>query len=302
LSSCAESSRAQYDSALRRWQEFCSVKSISPFKKDINLILEYLTQLYTKDLSYSTINTNRSALSLIIGPIDGFSIGSHPLVVRLVKGVGRNRPPLPRYNSTWNVDSVLELFVKWPDNKDLTLKFLTLKLVGLIALVSAQRVQTLHAIRTGQIRYSAESAEIFITQNLKTSKPGCKRHSIFLKRYPHNDKLCVISTLAEYVRRTSFHRKEEQLLLSYESPFGAVSTQTISRWLFNLLDYAGIDNSVYKAHSFRHASTSKAFEKGVSIDVIYASAGWTQKSSTFARFYRKQIDLRETFADCILTK
>jgi len=302
MSSCAESSKAQYDSALRRWHKFCISKSVIPFVKDINLVLEYLTLLYNSNLGYSTINTNRSALSLIIGPIDGFNVGSHPLVVRLLKGVGRSRPPLPRYNSTWNVDSVLELFKKWPNNEALSIKCLTLKLVGLLALISAQRVQTLHAIELSHIKSSSESVEIFITRNLKTSKVGCKQPCIILKRYSENVKLCVVSTLNEYLIRTSSYRKYDQLLLSLFSPFVGVSTQTISRWLSSLLEQAGVDTSIYTAHSFRHASTSKACKGGVPIDVIFACAGWTQRSSTFARYYNKRIDNRDTFADCVLKK
>ena len=195
ISSCSGSSKAQYDSSLRRWNTFCLNRNINPFVNDIKIVLDFLTSLYNINLGYSAINTSRSALSLILAPIDGFTVGTHPLVVRLLRAVGRSRPPVPRYNFTWDVNQLLNLFRQWPVNTGLSLKFLTLKLVGLLALISAQRVQALHAIELTNMKISDESVEIFITRNMKTSKPGCKQPCILLNKYPYEDKLCVVDTL-----------------------------------------------------------------------------------------------------------
>ena len=53
---------------------------------------------------------------------------------------------------------------------------------------------------------------------------------------------------------------------------------------------AGIDTSVYKAHSTTHraAATSAAKGKQVPIDTILSAAGWSSES-TFARSYDKPI-------------
>ena len=51
---------------------------------------------------------------------------------------------------------------------------------------------------------------------------------------------------------------------------------------------AGIDISVYKAHSTRVASVSKADVMGLSIEDIVNQGNWSN-SSTFERFYRKPI-------------
>jgi len=185
-------------------------------------------------------------------------------------------------------------------NSALCLRSLTLKLVGLLALISAQRVQTLQAIKLSSIKFVPDSVEIFITTNIKTSKPGIRQPCILLTRYPHEQKLCVVDTLIEYLSRTNIYRKSDQLLLSLESPYNAITTETISRWLKLLLSEANIDVSMYKAHSFRHASTSKAFQEGVSADIIFSVAGWTNNSKTFANFYNKVIDKRCNYATAVL--
>ena len=50
-----------------------------------------------------------------------------------------------------------------------------------------------------------------------------------------------------------------------------------------------VDTSVFTAHSTRHASTSAAKRRGVDLDLIRKTAGWTKNSQTFARFYNREI-------------
>ncbi len=67
------------------------------------------------------------------------------------------------------------------------------------------------------------------------------------------------------------------------------------------LKIAGIDVSVYKAHSTRAAATSAAQRKGVN-DILQV-AGWAREA-TFARFYSKPLlqDCGSIFANAVLTK
>ena len=96
--------------------------------------------------------------------------------------------------------------------------------------------------------------------------------------------------LKEYLRRTAQMRKgQSKLLLCYRKPFGRASKATISRWAKSVLEAAGIDVGVYKAHSSRAASTSHCVAKGLSLEEIMTTAGWSN-AGTFARFYQKPLD------------
>ena len=66
-------------------------------------------------------------------------MGSHPLVIRLVKGAYNMKPPQSRYSETWDVSLVLTYLKTLTPDDELSLKVLTLKLVMLIALVLASR-------------------------------------------------------------------------------------------------------------------------------------------------------------------
>ena len=54
------------------------------------------------------------------------------------------------------------------------------------------------------------------------------------------------------------------------------------------MGFAGIDTEVYKPHSTRATSTSKAKEKHIPLENIMAAAMWNN-ASTFAKFYDKEI-------------
>ena len=70
-------------------------------------VLEFLhTQLH---LSYSALNTARSALSCVISN-DNVPVGQHPLVCRFVKGAFERKPPSRKYYAIWDVRQVLSFF------------------------------------------------------------------------------------------------------------------------------------------------------------------------------------------------
>ena len=89
------------------------------------MISETLLQLYKEGLSYSTLNTARSALSTVLY-IEDF--GSNPVVTRFMKGIFELRKPTPRYTTIWDVSVVLNNLSDFYPNESLNLKDLTHKL------------------------------------------------------------------------------------------------------------------------------------------------------------------------------
>ena len=88
----------------------------------------YLTAQFHAGHGYRSLNVYRSAISSIHPKLDGYGVGSHPLVCRLLKGVFNKRPPLPKYHSTWSVESVIAYVSSMGPNNSLCLKQLTHKL------------------------------------------------------------------------------------------------------------------------------------------------------------------------------
>jgi hypothetical protein len=114
-----------------------------------------------------------------------------------------------------------------------------------------------------------------LTKLLKHSRPGVHQKPIDLKSYP-DQALCVVKCLEVYIPRTAHLRDcdSDTLLISFMKPYHRVSTDTIARWIKTVMRLAGIDTSIFKAHSTRSASTSAATKLGVPLQDIMSSAGW----------------------------
>ncbi|KAL4702636.1 hypothetical protein ACJJTC_003337 [Scirpophaga incertulas] len=98
----------------------------------------------------------------------------------------------------------------------------------------------------------------------------------------------------------NYIRKCPNLFISYKKPHLAVSVNTLSRWVKMVLSASGINTTIFSSHSTIHASTSTAFMKGVSIDEIRWTAGWTDTSTTFAKFYNRPILNNHKFAEAVI--
>ena len=201
-------------------------------------MVEFLTALFHQGLGYSALNSARSALSTSI-VCDGVPVGQHPLVVRLLKGVFQLRPALPRNEVTWDPDIVLSYLKHLSPVKTISLKMLSLKLVTLLALLSGHRAQTLHLLDVKNMSISKNSAKFRFGDLLKQSRPGKHQAELSLKAYAPDRRLCIVTVLQEYLRRTREIRKHSQLFISFIQPHTAVSKSTISRWLKQTLSTAG---------------------------------------------------------------
>ena len=262
-------------------------------------VLDFLVTLHDKGLSYTTINTARSAISAFTVPKNNIAIGSHPLISRFMKGVFKGSPPTPRYQSTWDVKPVLTYLSSLNPVEKLELKTLTLKLIMLISLVSAQRGQSLHILDIAYMKETHDGFEFLLSEHIKQSRPSYKAPSIILKAYPADSSLCVVNCLKEYLKRTKPLRgSETKLFISFIKPYKKVSRETISRWIRSVMETAGVDTKVFKPHSTRAAAPSKAKAACVPVHDILRTAGWSS-SRCFDLFYNKPVE-SSNFASAIL--
>ncbi|CAG2190131.1 unnamed protein product [Mytilus edulis] len=272
LQSWRQSTGKQYGTYFKRWMCFSNKKQTDPLDPSINTVLSFLSSLYDSGLSYSAINTAKSAISSICSVTSGIDIGKHKLVTRYMRGIFNARPSLPKYTETWDVNIVLDYLKTLPANEELTLLQLSQKLALLLMLLSAQRCQTVHLIKLNNITISNDNMKVYIVDLVKQSKPG--KHIGPLEFNRHDDcKLCVIIAMEEYLKRTSKLRgQEKSLFISCVKPFKTVTKSTISRWIKQLLGKAGIDIKVYGTHSCRSASSSSAAAHGIPLNNILKTA------------------------------
>jgi len=297
LASLADSTIRQYSKPLRDWWAYCQATAVSPFDPSPSQFLAFLAQVLEQSSSYSTINTSRSAISLITHN----SIGNHALINRFCKGAGVLKPPRPRYDFVWDPAPVLAKLGTLFPYDSLPLETITKKMVLLLALATGQRAQTLALFKLSQISMG-DKLTIRVPDRVKTSAPGRPQPFFSFSPFIDSENLCVYGIVKHYLTITQDLRNSsgDSFFISFVRPHRAVGQQTISRWLRLSLSDCGVKSDLLSSHSTRHAATSLAARKGVPLDLIKRAAGWSGSSQVFARFYNRPIIDPEEFSSAVL--
>ncbi len=183
----------QYDSHLEKWRWYCGERNIDPFSPTVEEGINFLAGLFEKGLGYSGLNTARSALSSIITLSNNTNFGTHLMVCQFLEGVFENRPSLPKYNKIWDARLVLDYLKTFQTPENLTLKML--KLTMILALILAQRCQTLQALSLNNMFYTEDQFVFHFKTLLKTSRPDKHLTPLAVKAYHPDAQLCPFKLL-----------------------------------------------------------------------------------------------------------
>ena len=144
-----------------------------------------------------------------------------------------------------------------------------------------QRGQSIHLMALSAMKLTESECQFRILNHTKTS--------ITISEFEQDPRICPLMALKEYLDRTQGLQNGEQcLFISYVKPHGAISRDTISRWMKSVLESSGIDSHKFSTHSTRAAAASRAKQKDVPLDVILAHVGW-HSAETFRKFYDKPV-------------
>ena len=276
---------------------FCVENNVDPVKADVRMGAEFLTQyFYQTTVDYSSLNTARSALSTIIEPTHVVTFGNHLLIKRLLKGIFKERPTLPRYTVTYDVNKVFLYMKSLPPVCELNLETITKCLATLLCLLTGQRSQTLAALSLQYMHRDNNICIFYIPKLLKTSRPTFHQQPLEL----HDPSLCAVTYIEQHITVTqSIRNKENNFFISYVQPYKPVTSTTIARWVTDVLEKSGINITTFRAHSTRSASSSKVSKcSKLSLKEIAKAAGWSN-TQTFARYYNKEI-INENFGSSLL--
>ena len=305
VSSRREGTAQTYESAWKRWSVWCDRRGVDPIRCPINPILDYLAYLFHEGTPSKTIGTHRSAISAYHLPITVDSAltttGRHPLVSALMSGINNLRPPQQRYSFTWDVELVLRLFRSWP--LDLTPKQLTMKVTTLLALIGIPRGAELKLF---DLNYMADYGDKYVFElvgTVKNVQGGEKPKPVEFHRHVEDTTLCPMSCIDRYISLTEPWRTQgnpSAFFLCHKSPHRPASKSTLARWIKDVLLLVDVDTKIFRAHSLRSASTSKALLKGLSVKEVVDHGRWSLES-TWQRFYHKKVDsASKRYQDSIL--
>lgn len=282
------------------WQKYSQEKELDMFSPKNTDIIQFLTGKFGEGLSYGSLNSMRAAISLI----SRNDLSKDLLLSRFFRGIFKKKPSKPRYSSTWDTEQVLNYIEQLDTLESLKLKELSEITVTLLILTTAHRLQTLSLIKIDNISVNSKGLKILIPDLIKTSKPGKDQPMLTIPFYRERKNLCVASAIILYQKVTEeFRTTSNKLFISTTKPHGPVSPQTISHWIKSLLKKADIDVAQFSGYSAKHASVSAAYRKGIDVSTIRRTAGWSDKSMTFAHYYNRPVqEPLDRFANAILSK
>ena len=205
-----------------------------------------------------------------------------------MRSVYQSRPALPRNQTRWDPDIVLQFIRRLGPNEDIPTLMLSKKLTMLLLLQSGQRGQTLHMLDIRNMTLTDTRASFRIGDLLKTSRPGHHISEVAFDVLVPESRLCVVATLKEYLSRTQECRADTtRLLLTSRAPVGPVFRDTIRQWTRDIMEATGIDLSIFAPHSTGGASCGKA-KLVLPLYKIINTIRWS-KDSVFRKFYDKPL-------------
>jgi integrase len=240
-------------------------------------------------MEYATINNYRSAISAYHQPIEGMTAGSHHRVSELLAGISNLRPPKPICNTVWDVEVLLKYIKQLPQTYSQTVMQTTLKTVTLLALASTSRASELHKLDLSCLISQSGKSTFQIPGRVKHSKKGKPNPPLIFTEFQTDPDLCPVKAIETYIAMSKPWRQscgKTQLFLATITPHGPVAKTTISNWVKKTLVLAGITG--FTGHSTRSAASSKAKDKGISLETILERGNWNSKS-VWEKHYHKTV-------------
>jgi len=304
MQSWASGTQKHYNSALQKWNGWCSQQKINPLRGTEIDIMNFLEYLKSQEYKFSTISSAKSAILNLLMSVN--SVFSLKLLPRYMKGLFKTIPPKPRYLKTWDVSIVVDYlstlhvdvtnFHTSPETK----KLMTLKTVTLLLLSSPQRASEISMMRIDSMK-CFDTHIIFELDGMTKTRRNGPPLQIKICRFT-NKNLCPVEHILKYIKCTeSIRGPVGNLFLSLSLPSKPVTATTIARWVKTVLLLAGIPTQ-FKPHSIRSAATSKAFKSGISLHEILKHANWSCKSNTFQKFYNRDTTVSNNFTVAVLDK
>ena len=156
-------------------------------------------------------------------------------------------------------------------------------------------------------RFYTSAGVTFKAQHLSKQSRSTKPLADFLyPRYPEDENICPVIILQAYESKTLEFRalstdlEKTLLFLSWIGKHDTVTGSTIARWLKTCLTEAGFNTGIFKAHSIRGASSSKAAVSGLTTADILQAADWSSES-TFQKFYQQESMDKSAFGRAVLS-
>ena len=185
-------------------------------------------------------------------------------------------------------------------NNSLSFKKLSQKIVTLLMILSGERINSISSFMIHQVHITEFDCTFIPSKLLKHSRPSFVYKPVRYRAYPHNLLLCPVATISGYVkRRESMNVQCDEFIITHGKPHKPAHSETMSRWLKEVMSESGVDVKIFKPHSCRSASTSAAIRGGIPVATILQQGNWSNVK-TFSRYYNRDIPTEMDFTTVVI--
>ena len=250
---------------------------------------------YDEDSSFNTVK-HAATFVRSVKKLSGESISQSDWMIidKFLSGAFNEKPPIRNRQSKecWDVNIILNFIVNLGNNDTMLINELGGKAVILTLLTTMCRLSDVQQLTVSNMLVDSEQMTFVLTKptktfnkNTYTKHPGLQE--LCLKRFKHNELLCPVKCLLDYIKRTKEVRMGLDKVFVIMGPFPKEAKHaTISRWAKNLMSEAGLGD--FSVRSARSASSTCTLLMGMPLRDIISHAGWTNES-IFIRTYLKPL-------------
>ncbi|KAG1277773.1 hypothetical protein G6F66_012208 [Rhizopus arrhizus] len=300
--SMRKNTRKVYNNGWKKWENWCKqqLPTVNPQAYDPDNVLNFL--MNHRNYSSQHLNGLRSSIASVFRVLhpNETSLAQQEKIVQFFQAKRHQevKTPTEADLSAWDTDIVVHYAkTNWRNNHQLTLFDLQKKTLIILCLATMARPRS----DIGRLMY--KNVQFTLQDNMPVSVllffPEAKETNMKTARFGLIDKVevCLTRTLFHFIQRTQSYRQnlpeDHTLFLTYldnkNKTSSSVRPSTVSSWVKQIMTEAGIDTTVYKAHSIRSASSTKAIELGYSQDKVEEHANWSKKANAFSKYYYKPI-------------
>ncbi len=298
----APSTRRLYALKWGVFVKWCGQAHINPATCTVLDVLSLLQYRLDSGSLPLTLKVYVAAITTFRSPQSGQSFGKNALVVSFLKGAKRLHPPRTPSVPPWDLEVVLRALSQ-PPFEPLTsvgLKELSLKTTLLLALASAKRIGDLHAfpVYSDCMRFGPGDCSVTLWTRLgyvpKSLSTPFRTQTVSLSALSMESSpsrsgnvqttVCPVRALRKYIDRSASFRQSDQLFVCYGgcTKGRAVSKQSLSHWIVDAIAAAytsqGLECPLHiRGHSTRSIASPWAWSRGMSIQDICLSAGWSSQ-------------------------
>ena len=293
--SLAPSTTRSYESAKKRYLQFCANSDNDPLPASEEKLCSFVTYLADSNLTHQTIKCYLSAvrhLQIAMNKGDPH-ISSMPKLEHVLRGIKKEQskkhtPAKSRLPITPNILTRLrEVWEEEPHNYDYimlwaaccTCYFGFLR-SGEICSPSDEEYDPSTHLNFSDLAVDSHDNTSVIALKIKTSKTDPFRQGVTIYLGTTNTKLCPVQALLAYIAV----RGDKQGALFSFSNHQLLTRARFVKHLRLALSKAGIDPDLYAGHSFRIGAATVACTQGIEDSTIMTLGRW--KSNAYQRYIR----------------